>query len=184
MTHIDYEILISVDIETSGPIPGEFSMLSIGACLVENDAETFECSLKPISSNFDPAALKATGLKLETFERNGVMPEEGMGKFRTWVENQISDSQKAVFVGFNAPFDWSFINYYFLRYGLRNPFGFSALDIKAFYMGRTGCAWSETSSSKIAKKVNPLTSADHNALHDAIYQAELFRLVRDLPIGR
>jgi ribonuclease T len=28
------EIYFSVDIEASGPIPGEYSMLSLGACLV------------------------------------------------------------------------------------------------------------------------------------------------------
>ena len=28
------ELYVSVDVETSGPIPGEYSLLSIGACLV------------------------------------------------------------------------------------------------------------------------------------------------------
>jgi ribonuclease T len=28
------ECLISVDVETSGPIPGDYSMLSLGACVV------------------------------------------------------------------------------------------------------------------------------------------------------
>lgn len=31
------ECFISVDVETSGPIPGEFSLLSIGACVVPDD---------------------------------------------------------------------------------------------------------------------------------------------------
>ena len=31
------EIFISVDVETAGPIPGEFSLLSIGACDVDDE---------------------------------------------------------------------------------------------------------------------------------------------------
>lgn len=174
------EIFISVDIEASGPIPGEYSMLSIGACRVDNWDKTFECELQPINANYDPAAMEATGLKLENFEKNGLPPTEAMNLFTGWLEKQKQSDGKLVFVGFNAPFDWSFINYYFLKYCHKNPFGFSALDIKAYYMGITGCHWSETSSSQIAKKVNPEKIGDHNPLHDALYQAELFTLINKL----
>ena len=85
-----------------------------------------------------------------------------------------------VFVGFNAPFDWSFVNYYFHRFTGANPFGFTALDIKALYMGATGSTWSDTRSSQILKHLSPTRQGDHDALHDAKYQAELFRLVRAL----
>jgi hypothetical protein len=55
--------------------------------------------------------------------------------------------------------------------------GFTALDIKALFMGATGCAWLDTKSSSIDKQVNPTSKGDYDALHDANYQAELFRLV-------
>jgi hypothetical protein len=83
-------------------------------------------------------------------------------------------------VGLNAPFDWSFVNYYFLKYLGVNPFGFTALDIKALFMGVTGCSWYDTRSSSISKRVHPTLKGDHDALHDARYQAELFRLVYEL----
>ena len=35
------EIFVSVDVETAGPIPGEYSLLSIGACDVDNEGRTF-----------------------------------------------------------------------------------------------------------------------------------------------
>jgi ribonuclease T len=35
------EVFISVDVETAGPIPGEYSLLSIGACRVDDDTEAF-----------------------------------------------------------------------------------------------------------------------------------------------
>ncbi len=40
------EIFVSVDIETSGPVPGLFSLLSIGACLVHAPDVRFYAELK------------------------------------------------------------------------------------------------------------------------------------------
>jgi DNA polymerase III epsilon subunit-like protein len=173
------EIFISVDIETSGPIPSEYSLLTIGACNVDDDNQTFTCQIKPISHKADPKALEVTGLSLDTLEREGLRPIEAMQEFNDWIESLVETDNVIVFVGFNAAFDWSFINYYFHRYLGRNPFGFTALDIKSFYMGKTGCSWYQTRSSYIANTVQPQLRGDHNALHDAQYQAEIFRLIRD-----
>ena len=172
------EIFVSVDVETAGPIPGEYSLLSIGACDVEDETRTFACEIKPINRNADPKALEVTGLSLEALERSGLTPEAAMGQFADWAENLASPGETLVFVGLNAPFDWSFVNYYFYKYLGRNPFGFAALDIKAYYMGHMGCTWSETRSSRMAAAVKPVRQGDHKALDDALYQAELFRLIR------
>jgi ribonuclease T len=177
---IPHEVFVSVDVETSGPVPGEFSLLSIGACAVDNVDKTFACELKPINQNADPEALKIAGLSLQTLAASGLSPDVAMAKFGQWAESLALKGEKLVFVGFNAPFDWSFVNYYFHRFLARNPFGFAALDIKAFYMGVAGCAWSETRSSQIAARLHVKGSGDHKALHDAVFQAELFRLTRDM----
>ena len=42
------ELYISVDVETSGPIPVEFSLLSLGACIVGNTSKTFYAEIKPL----------------------------------------------------------------------------------------------------------------------------------------
>ncbi|GMN76441.1 hypothetical protein [Variovorax sp. V512] len=65
------EIFLSVDVETSGPIPGEYSMLTIGACNVDNPEQVFSCELKPISPSADPKAMGVTGLSLETLAAEG-----------------------------------------------------------------------------------------------------------------
>lgn len=176
MTDCKREVFISVDVETAGPIPGEFSMLSIGACLVEDAAATFECQLKPINDNADPAALEVTGLSLERLIETGLEPQAAMISFGDWIASSTGADGTAVFVGFNAPFDWSFVNYYFHRFTGHNPFGFTALDIKALWMGVSGGSWADTRSSRIAEEVKPKLHGDHDALHDAKYQAELFRL--------
>ena len=145
------EIYISVDVETAGPIPGEYSLLSIGACDVDDDFKSFSIEFKPINTNADPKALEVTGLSLEDLAKRGEAPAAAMAAFAAWANALAGDDRALVFVGFNAPFDWSFVNYYFHRFTGGNPFGFAALDIKALYMGATGSTWADTRSSQIAK---------------------------------
>lgn len=177
------EIFVSVDVETAGPIPGEFSLLSIGACPVFDPTKSFVCELKPINCNADPKALEVTGLSLDELARTGLEPLEAMLRFAGWLSALAAPDGSLVFVGFNAPFDWSFVNYYFHRFGSGNPFGFTALDIKALYMGATGCDWADTRSSMIVERLHPRLAGNHTPLQDAQYQAELFRLIRSRLIG-
>ena len=179
------EIFVSVDVETSGPIPGEYSLLSIGACSASDADNGFSCEVKPINNNFDPKALEVTGLSMADLKKRGLEPKEAMRAFSDWLSALAGPHDTIVFVGFNAPFDWSFVNYYFHRFMGTNPFGFTALDVKALYMGATGCSWRDTRSSKIAEHLKPALSGTHDALRDARYQAEIFRLIwRDLIASR
>jgi len=173
-------IYISVDVESAGPYPGAYSLLTIGACDIDCPQRQFSCKLKPDCDRFDPAALEVTGLSLEVLSETGLAPAVAMSQFAAWLSSFGHDDANRVFVGLNAPFDWAFVNHYFLQYLGTNPFGFSALDIKAYYMGVSGCRWDETKSSAIARKLHPQLAGDHDALHDALYQAELFRLARAL----
>ncbi|MEA8422134.1 hypothetical protein PZT50_22700 [Pseudomonas aeruginosa] len=52
-----------------------------------------------------------------------------MQRFKVWVEQVTPEGARAVFVGFNASFDWSFVNHYFHYFLGENPFGIAALDI-------------------------------------------------------
>ena len=174
------EVFVSVDVETSGPIPGVYSLLTIGACAVDAPERTFACRLKPIGEGADPEAMAVTGLSLDELRISGLEPFAAMTSFTEWLSELTSEGSRPIFVGLNAPFDWSFVNYYFHRFGKGNPFGFTALDIKAFYMGVTGCRWRETKSSAMASRLRPTGSGTHDALQDALHQAELFRLARDL----
>jgi ribonuclease T len=176
------EVFISVDIETAGPIVSEHSMLTVGACLAYHPEVGFSVMLQPISDNAVAAALEVSGLTLEQAQRDGLTPTEAMSQFATWIAKNVPEGCTPVFVGLNAPFDWSFVNYYFLKYINENPFGFTALDIKALFMGVTGCNWHDTRSSLISKRVSPTLQGDHDALNDAKYQAELFRLVYELSL--
>lgn len=169
------ETYISVDIETAGPNPGGYAMLSIGACTVDEPVEPFYIEIKPDKDAFSLEALEVSGLSMDELRENGVPPEQAMQQFADWVKAVTPENNRPIFVAFNAPFDWTFVNDYFHRNLGYNPFGHSALDIKAFFMGARGVAWRDTGFEKVTKyyKINrPLT---HNALQDALDQAEVFR---------
>ncbi len=167
------EILISVDVETAGPYPGRYSLLSIGACVVADPTQTFYVELQPVSLDVVADALAVTGLNLDTLADQGLSPAEAMLSFAGWLDRVAQDGARPVFVGFNAPFDWMFVNDYFHRFLGYNPFGHNALDIKSFYAGRTGARWAETSLKHVAAHYGGPPSLSHNALADAIDQASL-----------
>lgn len=173
----DAEIFISVDIEASGPIPGEYSMLSIGACDAYRPELAFSCLIKPTTENAVPEAMAVTGLSLAKLHAVGFKPDDAMTQFANWVED-VRGERTPVFVGLNSPFDWSFVNYYFIRYYGSNPFGISALDVKSLFMGKFQSSWKETRSSNMKTVMGATGIGNHDALDDARFQAELFRLIR------
>ncbi len=168
------EIYISVDVEASGPIPGEYSMLALGACAVHDTSQTFYREFKPITDRYLQEAVQVSGLDHEKLKETGVDPAEGMTDFENWIK-QVSGDSKPVFTAFNATFDWMFTAYYFHRYLGRNPFRISGLDIKAYYMGKLNTTWSDTAKRRIDKRLISSRKHTHNALDDAVEQAELFR---------
>jgi ribonuclease T len=171
------ELFICVDVETAGPTPGEYALLSIGACLVEEPSVTFYVELQPDRGDSSPEAMKIHGLDLESLKKTGQKPLEAMRQFANWVNLVSLPDFKPIFVALNAPFDWMFINEYFHRYLRENPFGHSALDIKAYFMGQMGVNWAETSLKHISDHFLEHHMLDHNALSDAQEQAEIFRKI-------
>jgi ribonuclease T len=173
------ETYVSVDVETAGPSPSVYSLLAIGACLVDDPAQTFTIELQPIHDRATAEALAISGLSLERLARDGVPPAEAMARFEAWLERAVPAGHLPVFVGFNAAFDWMFVADYFHRFLGRNPFGHTALDLKAYAMGLQGGDWSDTTKAALSARYPDIPPLSHNALQDALDQAELFRRMRD-----
>ena len=171
---------ISVDVETAGPHPGRFALLSIGACVVSNLDRSLYLELQPDCHAYEQQALEISGLSLETLAEDGIPAEEAMRQFDNWLSANTPPDEKPVFVAFNAAFDWMFINEYFYKYLGHNPFGHSALDIKALYMGATGVGWEETSHNAVSQQLGLPPHLEHHALQDALDQAIIFRKILEL----
>lgn len=156
----------AVDIEADGPTPGLYSMISVGAVVIEQGLNrTFYQEIRPISKNFKPEALAVGGFtREETLKFEPV--ESSILKFANWV---VSNSKKSrpVFIGDNVAFDFSFVNYYLHKYYKSNPFGHSARNVKDLYKGLEGNI--RVDPAKLRK-----TPHTHNALDDAMGIAEIF----------
>ena len=154
-------------------------MLSIGACTLEEPRQTFYIELKPIHPALTPEAFEIHGLSLQDLQERGVAPQEAMQRFATWLAEVTPAGYKPVMIAFNAPFDWMFVCDYFHRFLGWNPFGHTALDIKAYSMGKWSSSWADTSRRAIAHRIPGIQALSHNALDDAIDQASLFCRIRD-----
>ena len=174
------EAWISVDVEASSATPGTGSLLSIGACLVADPSVAFYVELRPIEGlAWDDAAERIHRLDRATLERDGQPPAAAMAAFAAWVDD-VAVGRRPVFVAYNATFDWMFVADYFGRFLGRNPFGHDALDIEALYMGVTRTPWREIGFGALVDRYEiEQRVLTHNALDDALVQAELFRRVLD-----
>jgi DNA polymerase III epsilon subunit-like protein len=176
------EALVSVDIEAAGPSPSVGSLLSIGACLVDDPNVDFYVELKPIADHqWDSDAESIHGLTREHLNSEGLEPPEAMAKFAEWVD-RVCVGRKPLFVGFNAPFDWMFVADYFWHYLGRNPFGISALDLKAYFLARDDIPdWQSTRRAVVDETLGFDADHNHHALDDAKGQARLARVLLGRP---
>lgn len=173
------DVLFSVDVETDGPIPGDFSLLSIGACLVERTEVSFYVEMQPIFHQFDPEAMQVNGLDRDRLLREGQPPKVAMESFAEWVKSNCADGNRPVYVALNVSFDWSFTHWYFQHYLSFDPFGHSAWDIRAHFAGYLGThSWSASSGSVLCEELSIERLNTHNALADAQEQAKIFRLLQ------
>jgi hypothetical protein len=130
--------------------------------------------LKPISKDFDPEALEVAALDREHLSVAGADPEAAMTEAAAWVADQAGKS-RPVLVGYPVVFDWMFIHWYFVRYCGNSPFGFSgALDIKTMFQQKAGVTISDAGRADLPVELRSEREHTHNALDDAIEQAEIF----------
>ncbi|MBC7922295.1 MAG: exonuclease [Ferruginibacter sp.] len=124
---------VMVDVEADGPIPGDFSMVSFGAVLVDERLDqTFYGKLKPISERFLPEALSVAGHTRE--ETLGFDEPAGvMRQFKEWLAQHCRD--RPLFISDNNGFDWMFVAWYFHHFLGENPFGHSSQNLGGLYKG-------------------------------------------------
>lgn len=173
-----------IDIECSGPVPGLYDMLSLGAVPVVQTSddfeigETFYVEIVPTAPRVDPGAMKVNGLDLERLRREGSDLGDALDALTAFVQANTVEGSKPVFVGHNAPFDWSFVSYAYHASGRENPFGYKALDTKALSMGVLGLHWFDSNKETLDERLQlPPVQHDqvHRADYDAWYQAHILK---------
>lgn len=192
------EIYISVDIESTGPIPGEYSMSSVGAFVTGAKTDTgfvhfdnipenvFYKELQPISDKFEPEAIKVglldgfdkvdedeTGeLRHQWMKDHGTDPETAMKEFADFVNDASKKyNAKPVFMAYPASFDWMFVYWYFQKFNVVSPFGFSnVLDLKTAFSVKSDKPMRESTKRYMPKSLFSDLPHTHRADDDAIEQ--------------
>lgn len=178
-------LYISVDIEADGPIPGPYSMLSLGASVAgvqdadgfraaDPEERTFYRELRPISEEFVPEALAVSGLDRDRLADEGAEPVRAMREFTDWVR-EVGTGTQPVMCGYPASYDWTFLYWYLIRFTGSSPFGHSGcLDMKTLYATKAELPLRAVAKGTMPRELLSRRRHTHHALDDAIEQAELF----------
>ncbi|MGI8331880.1 exonuclease [Actinomadura scrupuli] len=183
------DVYFSCDIEADGPIPGPYSMISFGLSVAGTyDGETFKphhpfartyyAELRPISDEYVPEALAVSGLDRERLTRDGQEPAAAMTAAAGWIR-EVARAEKglAVFAAYPLGFDWMFMYWYFVRFAEGgSPFGHSrCVDMKTLYAARARAQIRRSTKGQMPRELLSKRRHTHNALDDAVEQAELFQ---------
>ncbi len=182
--HVD--VYFSADVETDGPIPGPFSMLSFALVYAGKfDGETFKRppnyeqrfyrELRPISHEFEPEALQVNGLDRDRLLREGGLPEQVMTEASEWIKDVAGEGCPAL-VAYPLSFDWTWLYWYFVRFcASGSPFNHSrCFDIKTAFAVKAHLPVSAASRSRLDPGLRSRHKHTHHAVDDAIEQAEIF----------
>lgn len=180
------DIYFSADVETDGPIPGPFSMLSFalvpagtydGRTFARPSSydDSFYAELKPISDTFEPEALKVNGLDRDKLAAHGLDPHEAMTSAGRWIRDHARNG-RPVLVAYPLSFDWTWLYWYFVRFSsMGSPFEHSrCFDLKTAFAVKAHLPIAGAGRSKVPGHLRGEHKHTHNALDDAIEQAELF----------
>lgn len=176
----------SADVETDGPIPGPFSMLSFAIVYAgsydgssflrpERFDKIFYCEIKPISNQFQKEALDINKLNRADLIVNGEDPSVAMDRAHSWI-TEIAGNRQPVLAAYPVSFDWTWLYWYFVKFCRHgSPFNHSrCYDIKTAIAVKTGTAISQSGRSKLPHDLRSRHQHTHHAVDDAIEQAEIF----------
>lgn len=190
---------ISFDIESTGPTPGRYSMIAIGACIVGDTPVQFYREIRPLNMNLVPEAMKvsALGLRcldksddelnpkserfnpgkvLEALAKKGDSPEKVMADYAEWIKANTAGF-RPVEAAAPIKFDGMFTAWYFDNfYSGENPFGHSGEDMNSVYRG----VRKDINASMRDLNMRGKSGLLHNALDDAVQQALEFEKVMEL----
>jgi hypothetical protein len=153
---------VMVDVESDGPIPGDYSMTEIGMVVVEPSLKhTFHGKLKPISDKWDPEFLAISGRSREEVLKFP-FAEKTMKDIYDWL---ISFDFSPMFIADNNGFDYMFTHWYFYHFIGKSPFGHSSSNLNSLFKGIK-------KEFRASFKKYRRTIHDHNPVNDALGNAE------------
>ncbi len=184
MTAVE-DVYFSADVETDGPIPGPYSMLSFALVPAgrfdgqrferpTSTADSFYACLRPISDHFEPEALAVNGLDRAALLETGTDPAQAMRDASQWIAERCRGGVP-ILVAYPLSFDGSWLYWYFVRFLGESPFGHSrCFDVKTAIAVQHGLPIAAAGRKHLPAELQPNHPHTHHAVDDAIAQAEIF----------
>lgn len=172
------EIYIVFDVESDGPIPGEYSMLSMGAVALDADGVelgTFYVNLQLLpQAKQDPDTMtwwagNQSAWDLTRLDQQD--PSVAMKNFVDWVQ---SFAGVPVAVASPAGYDWTFLYWYLIKFAGTSPFSFSCLDMKTLAMALIKTTYRKSTKRNWPRQWHSPLPHTHHGLDDAQEQAYSF----------
>ena len=155
--------LFIVDVESDGGLLGVNSMVCFGVVKLTPELDTtFYGQTRPISEHYEPEALAVSGFSREEHEGFDD-PAIVMVEFEAYLK--ANSKGRPILISDNNGYDASWINWYFLTYCGKNPFGWSSRRIGDLYCGmmkNTRAGWKKLRTTKHT----------HHPVDDAMGNAE------------
>jgi len=172
------EIYVSTDVETDGPIPGPYSLLSIGCAAYLPDKTllgTFSANLETLpGASGHPRTMAWWETQKEAWaahRKHTQPPEQAMRALLAWLHGLPG---LPVFVGFPVTFDFMFVQWYLFNFTKSSPFRHSGIDLRTLAMALTNSNWQKTTKEFLPRRwFDPLPHT-HVALDDALEQGAMF----------
>ena len=120
------------------------------------------------------AAVAVSHLDRDRLVQEGADPADAMRAATHWVARQVVRANP-VLVAYPLGFDWMFLHWYFVRFMGTSPFGFSrGLDMKTMYQQKASVTLDAAGRDDLPGDLQSSRTHTHNALDDAIEQADIF----------
>ena len=172
------EIFVSTDVEASGPIPGPYSLWSLGAVALWPDktvVDRFSANLQDLpGAGVHPETMRFWERNPEAYERARLDPEppvQAFESFRDWLKSLPA---RPVFVGSPTGFDFTYVYWYFMYLLDECPFRFSALDLRSYAMPLFGKDFANTRKRDFPARIRVPEPHTHVSVEDALEQGLIF----------
>ena len=163
--------LFVVDVESDGGLLGVNSMVCFGVVKLTPELDTtFYGQTKPISKQYESEALAVSGFSRKEhlkFDDPAIV----MIEFEAWLK--ANSKNRPILISDNNGYDASWINWYFLTYLGKNPFGWSSRRIGDLYCGMKMDMWAGW------KKLRT-TRHTHHPVDDAMGNAEALLKMKEM----
>ena len=191
MDHLHGNMLASVDVETTGTVPGYHEIVQIAVAPLSDDLRPL-AGVTPFYTNLRPEhpervdlrSWQIHGLCLDDLIENAPIPERAADMLVEWFEAlHLPISKRLVPLAHNWPFECGFLKAWLgpqgmdhvFHYHSRDAMGFAvALNDKAVFAGRQPL-FESVSLSNLCRFFNVENAKPHDALSDALAEAEVYR---------